>query len=180
MKQRGSDEPQATAYGQLYKTLAQIAVTAPDTATAFRQATAAFATWQATLPAQTVAGLTTVTNESSRGRFVRTLVGEFRKPWMSYFLGYDPTANLQRVRCPLLALNGEKDFQVDARLNLAAIQTATNGHNARVQTRMLPGLNHLFQHCQACTLPEYGQLTETFAPEALELMGDWLLTEALR
>jgi hypothetical protein len=41
-------------------------------------------------------------------------------------------------------------------------------------TQKLTGLNHLFQHCKTCTIQEYGQLEETFSPEALQIMGDWL------
>jgi hypothetical protein len=43
-----------------------------------------------------------------------------------------------------------------------------------VETHLLSGLNHLFQHCHTCTVQEYGQLEETFSPEALAIMGDWL------
>jgi hypothetical protein len=38
----------------------------------------------------------------------------------------------------------------------------------------LKGLNHLFQHCIACTVQEYGVIEETIAPEALNTIGDWL------
>jgi len=38
----------------------------------------------------------------------------------------------------------------------------------------MPGLNHLFQHCKSCTVVEYGQIEESFSPEVLRLMGEWM------
>jgi hypothetical protein len=48
------------------------------------------------------------------------------------------------------------------------------GGNTDYKTVELPGLNHLFQTCQKCTVAEYGTIEETFSPKALEVMGDWL------
>ena len=42
-------------------------------------------------------------------------VGRLATPWFRYFLTYDPRPTLARVRCPVLAINGEKDLQVPAR-----------------------------------------------------------------
>jgi len=38
----------------------------------------------------------------------------------------------------------------------------------------LPGLNHLFQTCNKCTVQEYGELEETIAPLALQTITGWL------
>jgi hypothetical protein len=38
----------------------------------------------------------------------------------------------------------------------------------------LPGLNHLFQHAKTGAFSEYAQIEETFAPEALEKIADWI------
>src|SRR5213078_833424 len=45
-------------------------------------------------------------------------------PWFRHFLDYDPRPALRRVTCPVLVLNGAKDIQVDARLNLPVIAAA--------------------------------------------------------
>src|SRR5204863_342813 len=34
-------------------------------------------------------------------------------PWGRYFMDYDPRPSLRKVRCPVLALNGARDVQVD-------------------------------------------------------------------
>ena len=36
----------------------------------------------------------------------------------------------------------------------------------------LPGLNHLFQHCTACSVSEYQTIAETIAPSVLQLIAD--------
>lgn len=96
-------------------------------------------------------------------------------PWFRFFLSYDPVEMLKKVDCPVLAINGEKDLQVDAEQNLPVIAEALKAAgNDRVKTVVLSGLNHLFQHSDSGKASEYGQLEETFAPEALELMTEWI------
>lgn len=97
------------------------------------------------------------------------------KPWLKYFIATDPGQFWQKVRCPVLALNGEKDIQVYPEQNISAITASLRkGGNKNVTTIIFPGLNHLFQHCTKCTVPEYKELEETFAPEVLQAMGNWL------
>jgi hypothetical protein len=97
-------------------------------------------------------------------------------PWFRHFLIYDPRPALHKLSCPVLALNGEKDVQVDAELNLQAIATALKeGGNKDATTRALPNLNHLFQTCKTGAVSEYGIIEETLAPVALEMMAQWIL-----
>jgi uncharacterized protein len=97
-------------------------------------------------------------------------------PWFRFFLLYDPMPALAKVRCPVLAINGEKDLQVDPKQNLPPIERALrDGGNTDRTVKELPGLNHLFQHCSTGSPAEYGKIEETFSPEALELIGNWLV-----
>jgi fermentation-respiration switch protein FrsA (DUF1100 family) len=96
--------------------------------------------------------------------------------WFRFFLQHDPAPVLQKVSCPVLALNGERDLQVSPAQNLPVLEQALQaGGNQRVTVHKLPDLNHLFQHCQTGAVSEYGQIEETFNPAALELIGDWIL-----
>jgi fermentation-respiration switch protein FrsA (DUF1100 family) len=96
-------------------------------------------------------------------------------PWFRFFLTYEPVGALQKVQCPVLALNGEKDLQVDPKINLEAIARALKaGGNKDFTTVELPKLNHLFQTCKTGTVAEYGQIEETIAPVALERIADWI------
>ncbi len=97
-------------------------------------------------------------------------------PWLRYFLTYDPRPALGKVHCPVLALIGEKDLQVPPKENLPEIEKALKtGGNKDFTVKELPGLNHLFQSCKTGAISEYGQIEETFAPSALELIGDWIV-----
>ncbi len=79
------------------------------------------------------------------------------------------------MTCPVLAVNGEKDTQVDAKLNLKAIETALKrGGNKDVTIRALPNLNHLFQTCKTGAVTEYSAIEETLAPVVLETIANWL------
>ena len=91
--------------------------------------------------------------------------------WMTFFFGYEPKRYLTQIMCPILALNGSEDFQV-VPANLEAIKR--DAIKADVTTIELEGLNHLFQNCKRCTLPEYNMLTETFSEDAMETMVEWL------
>lgn len=102
-------------------------------------------------------------------------------PWYIYMMNLDPTADLKKIKCPVLALNGTSDIQVDAEMNLTAIENSirSNG-NKNVTTKRYPGLNHLFQHCKTCTVNEYGELEETFSEEVLKDITDWILEIATK
>jgi pimeloyl-ACP methyl ester carboxylesterase len=100
----------------------------------------------------------------------------FSSPWMAWFVQHDPATVWQTVRCPVLAINGEKDLQVLAELNLPAIREALEaGGNPHFEVCRMQGLNHLFQETQGPGLAaEYSQIEQTFSPEALQVIGDWL------
>jgi fermentation-respiration switch protein FrsA (DUF1100 family) len=103
-------------------------------------------------------------------------ISELTSPWMQYFIKYDPAISLEQVKCPVLALNGEKDLQVPPDINLQAIEDALKrGGNIDVTVKKLPGLNHLFQRCESGSPDEYGIIEETFSPEALDVLLEWIL-----
>jgi pimeloyl-ACP methyl ester carboxylesterase len=96
-------------------------------------------------------------------------------PWWKFFITTDLTHYYEKVRCPVLLLGGDKDIQVDNAADMTAIASILKDHhNKNVETHLVPGLNHFFQHCHSCAVQEYGKLEETFAPEVLQLMADWL------
>jgi len=97
-------------------------------------------------------------------------------PWFRYFLTYDPRPTLAKVKCPVLALNGENDLQVPGAENLREIEaTLKAAGNKDVTVMRLPKLNHLFQTSETGLPAEYVKIEETFAPVALKTIGDWVL-----
>ncbi len=107
---------------------------------------------------------------------VAAQVSQINTPWFRYFLAYDPHSALKRVKCPVLAINGEHDLQVPPSQNLPEIESALKeGGNADYTVKELPGLNHLFQTAKTGAPSEYSQISETISPLALKTMGDWIL-----
>ena len=102
-------------------------------------------------------------------------VKELSSPWMRFFLIYDPRPTLMRVKCPVLAISGEKDLQVPPKENLLAIDEALRaGGNKDYSVKELPGLNHLFQTAKTGSPSEYARIEETISPVALETIGNWI------
>ncbi len=101
--------------------------------------------------------------------------------WFKFFLQYDPYPALVKLKCPVLALNGEKDLQVPAIPNLAAIEKAlVEGGNKHFKTMEMEGMNHLFQTCKTDSVAEYAQIEETISPVVLEILKDWILNFSLK
>lgn len=110
-------------------------------------------------------------------QFIASQVRQLATPWMKYFIQYDPAPALERVKCPVLALDGSKDLQVPPEIDLAAIKTALQkGGNTRVTTVELPNLNHLFQECKTGSPAEYATIEQTFSPIALDEMTKWIIS----
>ncbi|MDR3133235.1 MAG: alpha/beta hydrolase [Prevotellaceae bacterium] len=84
----------------------------------------------------------------------------------------DPSGALTKIQCPVFALNGEKDLQVPADMNLAPIRALVK---SALKVKKYPGLNHLFQHAETGSPNEYRVIEETISPEALEDIAAWIL-----
>src|SRR6266481_7924938 len=97
-------------------------------------------------------------------------------PWFREMLVYDPTTSLAKVKCPVLALNGDKDTQVSSKQNLPAIRKALEtAGNQNVEADELPSLNHLFQTAKSGSPVEYAEIEETISPSVLEKIAGWIL-----
>jgi hypothetical protein len=83
----------------------------------------------------------------SKDEFIARHIEMLATPWFKYFFNYDPSLTLQKVTCPVLALNGDKDVQVPSKENLEGIKNALEtGANINATIRELAGLNHAFQN----------------------------------
>ncbi|NOY48023.1 MAG: alpha/beta hydrolase [Chlorobi bacterium] len=114
----------------------------------------------------------------SKDDFVKLQVTQLISPWMNYFIKYDPSLILEKVKSPVLAINGSKDLQVPAKVNLEAIKKALEkGGNKNVTTKELPNLNHLFQESKTGAPSEYATIQQTFSPIALSEILHWILKQ---
>ena len=122
--------------------------------------TAMPSTTQYNLPTSLAQNLTVVTKQ-------------LQTPYMKQFLTLDSRPLLGNITCPVLALNGSKDTQVEPESNLGALRSGLQ-KNAKNKLEAIEGVNHLFQHCKTGMATEYGNIEETIAPEVLEKMVYWL------
>ncbi|RFZ91251.1 alpha/beta hydrolase [Mucilaginibacter conchicola] len=105
----------------------------------------------------------------------RRTIAQVTTPWFRYFITFKPANHLSKVKCPVLALNGSLDMQVNAEANLAGIRMSLQkAGNKHFRTIALPGLNHLFQQAATGSTSEYAQIAETVNPAALKAVTEWI------
>lgn len=115
--------------------------------------------------------------EGSNPQAAEGLITLINSTWYRAFLRLDPAKALAQVRAPVLAVNGAKDTQVSAAVNLPVIKAALAANrDATILT--LPGLNHLFQTARTGAPAEYAAIEETIAPSALSTIVDWTVAHA--
>lgn len=95
-------------------------------------------------------------------------------PYIRHFLTVDVGKLLPKIKCPVLALNGTKDTQVDCDANTTRIEKGLT--NCKHSIKKIDGVNHLFQHCNTGIVTEYQQIEETIAPEVLQEVAKWIKT----
>lgn len=94
-------------------------------------------------------------------------------PWILDFIATDMACYLPKIKCPVMAVNGSKDVQVDSHDNLSALRKGLKP-NKKNLIKEYKGLNHLFQHCATGQTTEYRLIEETFAPEVMQDIVDWI------
>lgn len=106
--------------------------------------------------------------------FMNRLASQFRRPWLRYFLTYDPISSLKHISCPVLAPNGGKDVQVGPE-NLAVIEKAIRqGENDQVTVKEFRAMNH---SCKTGAMDEYVTIDQTIDPVVLEEISGWVLKQ---
>ena len=114
----------------------------------------------------------------SEDTYLDMLVNQISNPWMLNFIRFDPATVLEKVKCPVLAVNGEKDLQVPPKENLGGIKNALDkAGNKNVTIIEFPNLNHLFQECETGSPNEYGEIEQTFSPKAMEDITNWIIKQ---
>ncbi len=105
---------------------------------------------------------------------------ELKSPWYSYFLNYDPGPSWLLLRCPTLAIWGEKDTQVLPQLNGLAIEQMVERNPALEATLVvLPSINHMMQNSTTGLPEEYSEIQETISNDVLDTIGQWINLQGL-
>jgi pimeloyl-ACP methyl ester carboxylesterase len=134
-----------------------------------------YAQWKRVQPDKVIKGLY-CTDSLIVGQNIHKMYNSlYDMTWMRYFINYDPVIDLKQVKCRVLAINGEKDTQVEADANLALIEkTFQESHNKKATIKKLAGLNHLLQTAITGDFTEYQKIEETIDPAAMEIISSWI------
>jgi pimeloyl-ACP methyl ester carboxylesterase len=109
-------------------------------------------------------------------QLIKSTVMVFNSDWFRFFIHYNPANDLVKITCPVLALIGEKDFQVLPKQNLSAIKEALQkGGNKNFLVKEIPNANHLFQTSKTGKITEYSEIEETISPDVLSLIANWII-----
>jgi len=111
-------------------------------------------------------------NRLARSKYQDHLFG-MAAPEIYSLMSYNPVEDLQKILCPVFAVNGEKDLQVPAYVNLQNFEKWLQG---KATTKKYPNLNHMFQHCKTGLVDEYSRIEETMSEEVLEDIAKWILS----
>jgi hypothetical protein len=108
----------------------------------------------------------------------KDMIEDLLSPGYRYLMKTDPAAFLSKVKCPVLALGGNKDVHVPSSQNLkAAEQILEKAGNKNYKIVEFPNINHLFQTANTGFPMEYPLIEETMAPVVLETIGDWIIKQ---
>jgi pimeloyl-ACP methyl ester carboxylesterase len=171
--QQGVDTASANAYGRFHLQVLQMFAVSPGIDTLDKKISNAFDPWETSQTPSTLKALN-IGAESLPG-ILKMYNSFYNQPWLRYFIAYNPAGDLSKVKCPVLAVNGEKDTQVNAAENLAAIKAIlTKSSNKDFEVKALPGLNHLLQTANTGQLSEYAEIQETMSPAAMNIISEWI------
>lgn len=103
----------------------------------------------------------------------RTLLLSRNNTWLKFFLDYNPVSDIQNTRCPVFAINGDKDVQIISSTNIPAIKSNLPDNEKSI-VKVYPGLNHLFQECSTGLPSEYSSIEQTISPVVLNDIAEWI------
>jgi pimeloyl-ACP methyl ester carboxylesterase len=103
------------------------------------------------------------------------------RAWLESHARVDPLANLARVRCPVLVLQGERDVQVSAERDARALEAALDdAGNPDHELVVFPTLDHLFKATVGETSSGLDYLkARPVSGQMLDVLAAWL-TERVR
>jgi uncharacterized protein len=110
---------------------------------------------------------------------VNSTLKRAKSAWFKFFIGYNPAKDLIKIKCPVLALFGELDTQVDPIINSKRMQIALElGKNKDYTIYAFPKTNHLFQKAEVGSPVEYATLAKEFNAGVLDTLSTWILKRA--
>jgi len=115
-------------------------------------------------------------DSTQREQMISQQMDFLTKPWMEFFLQYDPATPIASADYPILAVFGGKDTQVPVEPNMKELKKLMqNNPHHKIDTLVFDDANHLFQKADSGSPSEYSKLDKTFADGFKEKVADWIL-----
>jgi hypothetical protein len=113
-------------------------------------------------------------------RIIEREIRRLMQPWLRFYISHSPRATLRAVEVPVLALYGANDRQIDPAAHRQAVEKAlAAGASPPHTVQIFENLNHRLQPSATGGMSEYGRIPETFAPEVLTTLSDWIRAQTL-
>ena len=100
---------------------------------------------------------------------------QLASPGFRNYMVDDPAKELRQITCPVLALYGEKDWNLPFSIHVPAMRKILQAGNSKSEVRQFPDLNSLLQTTDTGLGREAVWAEETMSPVALETIASWVL-----
>jgi len=173
LKQQGVDTTAANAFERAHLHILNLFSSATNREDLDQKITSFVDTWKKNQTQKTLDALNI--HDYSMPNILKLYNGMYDSGWLHFFITYNAEADLSKVKCSVLAVNGDKDTQVNAAENLGKIkEVLTKSGNKHFEVKALPGLNHLLQTATTGEVSEYEKIPETMSPAAMKIISDWI------
>jgi pimeloyl-ACP methyl ester carboxylesterase len=175
LRKAGIDSIAVDAFTRLHEQILALFASAASREDLDQKIIPVFDEWKKVQPQKTLDALYVHGDSILEKRIFEIYNGLYDLPWMRYFITYNSEKDLSKVKCSVLAVNGEKDMQVNAVENLGIIkEVLTKSGNKDFETVAIPNLNHLLQTAKTGDVSEYESIEETMSPVAMKIICDWI------
>ena len=173
LKNQGVDSTSTLAFKDLHFRVLSLFASSETKEALDKQIAPLFNTWKSRQSTATLAALNM--HDDALANALKMYNGLFDIGWFRFFINYKPEIDLAKVKCKVLAINGSKDTQVDAKSNLKKIgEVLAESGNTNFVIKEISGLNHLLQTAGTGDVSEYEGIEETISPNALKIISDWI------
>jgi uncharacterized protein len=172
-------DPATMAEAALLLMIRQRVQDEPDVERALARVVGGLDDWMMSLPQDQARVMRAVSGREPFRQRLAQLVTALATPWNRSLFALDPAPPLKVLDVPVLALYGDRDRQAPPVQNVPVLERHWASHRDAT-VRVLPGLNHFFQHAETGLPTEIPQIGETLAPSALEAIADWIATRFVR
>ena len=109
------------------------------------------------------------------------VVEQAQDPEWQQWLSRDPRSIMPRVQgVPVFVLQGQEDATFDAGQHIAALADSSLPRGVQLESRLLPGVNHMLQPVDIQNPMSPDRIRTTVAPSVMRVLIDWVRAQLVR